>query len=87
MTPHPLISGADHSPWARLLFLVSLLALITLVVAAVVIALRAPSRRGRSAHADAAAFAAPGSAAAMRSSTDSVCAVETNQASKADGGR
>lgn len=87
MTAHHLTSGTDHSPWARVLFLVSLLALIALVMAALVIGLRAPSRRGRSAHADAAALAAPGSAAAMRSSTDSVCAVETNQASKADGGR
>lgn len=37
--------------------------------------------------ADAAAFAAPGSASAIRSSTSGVWAVETNQASKADGGR
>src|SRR5699024_7301637 len=35
----------------------------------------------------AAARAAPGSTAAIRSSTSSVCAVETNQASKAEGGR
>ena len=36
---------------------------------------------------DAAALAAPGSASAIRSSTSGVWAVETNQASKADGGR
>src|SRR5699024_9542358 len=37
--------------------------------------------------APAAAFAAPGSTAAIRSSTSGVCAVETNQASNAEGGR
>ncbi|WP_140398448.1 hypothetical protein [Brachybacterium massiliense] len=46
-----------------------------------------PATHTTAAHTPAAAFAAPGSTAAIRSSTSGVCAVETNQASKADGGR
>lgn len=50
-------------------------------------AAHAPATHTTAAHTPAAAFAAPGSTAAIRSSTSGVCAVETNQASKADGGR
>jgi hypothetical protein len=46
-----------------------------------------PPSRQAVVHAPAAALAAPGSTAAIRSSTSGVWAVETNQASKAEGGR
>lgn len=84
------VGGADHAPWALILHTVSLLAVLALAALVILQAVQTgtASAAHRSAfHARAAAFAAPGSTAAIRSSTSGVCAVETNQASKADGGR